>query len=247
MTELSCVNCGCTVIREIPDHFDERWRAKLERVPPVCDACIATGDAEDERQRVERDQVERERRIRARRVASGVPSSLQGLTWSDVQDAPAGPLRGAQAWARGEAAGLLLTGPVGVGKTWLAAAAAWHRLDCAPVGWISVPALLARLSLNFADKTRDDALSTIAGTRALVLDDIDKARRTEYAAEHLFCAIDNRITAGAQLLVTTNLTLSALAERFPEPFGEAIVSRLAQHCAAFALEGTDRRLERFAS
>ena len=164
-----------------------------------------------------------------------------------MQDAPAGPLQGAQAWGRGDADGLLLAGPVGVGKTWLAAAAAWERLERAPVRWFSVPTLFARLSLGFADDGRQDALNVLAGKRALVLDDIDKVRASEYAAEQLFCAIDNRVTAGAQLLITTNLALSTLAGRFPEPYGEAIVSRLAQHCEAFALEGQDRRLERFAS
>ena len=55
------------------------------------------------------------------------------------------------------------------------------------------------------------------------------------------------MTAGAPLLVTTNLGLDALAAKFPEPFGDAIVSRLAGYCEAFALQGHDRRLERFAS
>ena len=137
----------------------------------------------------------------------------------------------------------MLVGPVGVGKTWLAAAAAWALLERKAVRWFSVPTLFARIGLAFADEARQDALNVLAGTQALVLDDIDKARATDYAAEQLFCAIDNRVTAGAPLLITTNLELDALAARFPQPYGEAIVSRLAQHCEAFALEGADRRLE----
>lgn len=84
------------------------------------------------------------------------------------------------------------------------------------------------------------------GTEALVLDDLDKARRSEYASEQLLCAIDKRITAGAPLLVTTNLMPSQLADRFPG-YGPMIVSRLRGYCETFLVEGPDRRLERFAS
>lgn len=113
-----------------------------------------------------------------------------------------------------------------------------------PAALVSVPFLFARLGLAFSDDARQEALNALAATDALVLDDIDKTRPTEYAAEQLFCAIDTRVTAGAGLLVTTNLAPSALAERFPDPYGEAIVSRLVGHCETFALEGGDRRLER---
>ncbi len=138
---------------------------------------------------------------------------------------------------------LLITGPVGVGKTWIAAAAAWARLELAPLHWFSTPLLFARLGTGLGTPQRDEALEVLSGTTALVMDDLDKVRPTEYAAEQVFLAIDNHINEGAALLVTTNLTLSALAEKFPEPFGEAIASRLAGHCETFALEGVDRRLE----
>jgi DNA replication protein DnaC len=47
--------------------------------------------------------------------------------------------------------------------------------------------------------------------------------------------------------VTANLSLDEIAARFPDPFGDAIASRLAQHCETFELTGADRRLVRFAA
>jgi DNA replication protein DnaC len=80
-----------------------------------------------------------------------------------------------------------------------------------------VPVLFAHLGRAFSDDERQDALAGLTGDQALVLDDLDKTWPTEYAAEQLFCAIDKRLTARAALLVTTNLALSELAARYPDP------------------------------
>lgn len=239
--------CGEVFDREIPEHLAEPWRGRLERVPAVCRSCAERMEAEDARRLQEREQLEREERLRARCNASGIPKQLCGLTWDDVaQGNRPDVLDAARRLAAGDSSGLLLAGPVGVGKTWLAAAAAWALLERRALRWLSVPVLFAQLGLAFVDDARQDALAVLTGKQALVLDDLDKVRATEYAAEQLFGAIDNRVTAGAPLVITTNLELGALAAKFPEPFGEAIVSRLAQHCEAFALEGADRRLARTA-
>jgi DNA replication protein DnaC len=247
MTPSSCGRCGATFDREIPAGLAEPWRGMLERTPPVCPTCVERMEAEDEQHELERQAQERAERVLRRREGSGVPLLLRGVSWTDVADTAPRPLFAARAWGAGDLSGLLLAGPVGVGKTSLAAAAAWTRLEHAPLRWLSVPELFSRLALAFGDETREDALKSLAGSQGLVLDDVDKARPSEYAAEQMFYAIDNRVTAGAQLLVTTNLELSELAARFPQPHGAAIVSRLAGYCDAFALDGQDRRLERFAS
>jgi IstB-like ATP binding protein len=183
-------------------------------------------------------------RVDRRRSSSEIPTDLRGLPRPENDSGPSGA---ASAWAAGKLRGLTLTGSVGVGKSYLAARAAWWRMEHEALRWLSVPVLFARLGASFSDEGRQDALRVLVGTTALVLDDIDKTRPTEYAAEQLFCAIDARVTEGAGLLVTTNLVLSVLAERFPEPYGEAIGSRLAGYCETFAMIGPDRRLARFAA
>lgn len=178
------------------------------------------------------------------RLASGIPAGLRDWTLERLgANVRTDVLAAAKAWAEGESRGLLLTGPAGVGKTTVAAAAANGLLGTAPVRWLSVPVMFARLSLQFNDDERNEILRLLVSPTALVLDDLDKSRPSEYAAEQLFLAIDTRVQAGAPLLVTTNLLLSELADRYPEPYGETIVSRLIGTCDCFAVNGADRRLE----
>lgn len=67
---------------------------------------------------------------------------------------------------------------------------------------------------------------------SLFLDDIDKARPTEYAAEQLFELVDAASSFRHQMVVTTNLPVEALIEHFRRAdkefgrFGGAIVRRL---------------------
>jgi hypothetical protein len=182
------------------------------------------------------------RLVESRRDRSGIPAALRGLALPDDGSRASRAIRG---WATGSAErhGLTLTGGVGVGKTFAAAAAAWERVKVEPLRWVSVPALSADLGRAFSDEARHEALSVLVGSDALVLDDIDKVRPSEFTIEVLFTAIDSRMTADAGLLVTTNLPLSELADRY----GDAVVSRLAGYGETFLLEGRDRRLERFAA
>lgn len=249
MTLVTCSECGGEFDRdEIPADMRGSFRRILESHLPWCDECCERADIEIERQAHAQQQHSAAKRAHDRRRVAGIPVKLRDLSWSDVEvgNRPE-VLAAARRWAGGGSPGLLLAGPVGVGKTWLAAAAAWALLERAPLHWLSVPALFARLSLGYADDERQATVRVLAGSTGLVLDDVDKVRATDYAAEQLFCAIDNRVAAGAPLLITTNLRLGELAAKFPDPFGEAIVSRLAQHCEAFALDGHDRRLEGVAS
>ena len=134
-------------------------------------------------------------------------------------------------------------GPVGAGKTYSAATAAWAMLERRPLIWTSAPLLFARLGSGLGSPARDRAVEILTSRKALVLDDLDKARPTEYGAEQIFLAVDNRVSNGVSLLATTNLSLAEISQRFPEPYGEAIASRLAGYCEVRKIEGRDRRLD----
>jgi DNA replication protein DnaC len=75
---------------------------------------------------------------------------------------------------------------------------------------------------------------------ALVLDDIDKAKPTDFARDILFELIDERINNRASLLITTNMN----SGEFAEAYGEAIASRVAGYCEAKRIDGDDRRQSR---
>jgi DNA replication protein DnaC len=238
----SCTRCGVATV-ELPDGLSGAFLELLERTGPVCAACTQELDAAETRAGQDSRDQERGRQLARRREASGIPARYRGLDLAQLH-ADTELVHAARRCAHGELPGLVLGGPVGVGKTWIAAAIAWQLLERQALRWLSVPVLFAHLGLAFDNPIRERALEVLGGTTALVLDDLDKARPSEFAAEQIFCAVDGRVSARRPLIATTNLTLSELAARFPQPHGEAIVSRLVEHCGAFALEGADRRTAR---
>lgn len=228
--EKDCADCGKTVTVESPP--DSMWIA----LGVLCDECdAAQTQIEAERQA----EVLREARY-ARVRSSGLPEVLAGVRFSELQEDGSNntALTRAAEWGRGGITGLVITGPVGVGKTWTAAAAANLYLDRKPLRWFSVARMLAQARAGFKNPARDEVNSVLLDPKmALVMDDIDKVNPTDFARDILFQAIDERVNNRTALLVTTNM-------RYPEieeTYGEPIASRLAGYCEAVRIEGTDRR------
>jgi len=172
----------------------------------------------------------------ARLQVSSLPEALQDFHIAEAVPGPAADA--ASAWARGELGGLCLTGDVGVGKSWLAAAATWERLQTHGVRWVPAARLMTELRSGFNSKAKEQADQIITSRGAIVLDDLDKVNPTEYGREVMFAVIDGRIEAGAPLLVTTNAAISEIALRLGDP----IASRLAGYCQVVRMTGRDRRL-----
>lgn len=201
---------------------------------------------EDDKEELERNTAEaRELRV----SAAAMPHSLikAGLKFEDMLDGAddrrASAIGVCREWASmstpAARPGLYLWGPWGVGKTRLAATAAVARLEHSPIRWVSVALLFAKLAAAWADVDRQKALKVITGKGAVVLDDLDKVNPTENARQQLYTAINERIDAGAPMIVTANAKLSELADTL----GDAIVSRLVGHCTQLELDGPDRRIK----
>lgn len=240
-TDACAGGCGREVTRELAQ--GGRFAHVLNRLPLLCNDCEARQAVELEAEQTQRAARQLAIERRGRHAHSGLPPALAHVDLDRLDAAGCETaIDMARSWAAREICGLLLTGPFGTGKTTIAAGALRHLLERDAGRWVSAPELMAKLGAGFGTEQREWALDLLTARRALVLDDLDKTRPSEYGAEQIFLAVDNAVTRGQRLLVTTNLTVSGLATKWPEPYGEAIASRLAGYCTAISVTGRDRRL-----
>jgi DNA replication protein DnaC len=231
-----CRRCGKATSAEIPDDLKGTTYAPfLERIGVLCDECVAKDDERERAAEAELREADFQNRLRESRM----PKTLRGLTWADLEidDSNRDAVGSAMAWGEGQLRGLVLSGPVGAGKTYLAGAAANALLRRRNVCWFSAPRLMAQARAGFNNPAREEITTLLTKpSLALVLDDIDKISPTEYALDIFFELIDERVANETPLLVTTNLGYDELRKRFNEP----IASRL-KLCAGHRIETDDRR------
>lgn len=215
------------------------------RTALYCPTCAVSLERDAEERQAALDEEHRQATFAERVRRSGLPRAyydhdctLDTLDTVGRVDA----LDAGRRFATGELSGLLLVGPVGVGKSSIAAAAAKRFMhNVGSLRWLPVHQITVHLGLPFDDPVRAATIKALSASNALALDDLDKTRPTAYAAEPLFSAIDRAVSERRPLIVTTNLDLSQLATHWPEPFGVALASRLAGYCETWRIQGTDRR------
>lgn len=149
-------------------------------------------------------------------------------------------------WADGRdpTPNVVLLGPTGTGKSWLAAAAAraWLAARWRPLkaGVRQVPFVYAPV-VDLLDDMRpggDDVMGRHAATCALLwLDDVGAERATEWAAERLYGIVDRRWRDELPTIATTNVP----AEQLGDVLGQRVLSRLAGGALALRVLGKDRR------
>jgi DNA replication protein DnaC len=113
---------------------------------------------------------------------------------------------------------LLLSGPVGVGKTHLAVAIGKHfkEQDGLEVIFTVVPDLLDHLRASFdpkAEHAYDDRFNQIRNAQVLILDDLGTENATPWAREKLFQIINHRYTERFPTIITTNVDLAKIDDR----------------------------------
>lgn len=123
---------------------------------------------------------------------------------------------------------LVLRGPVGVGKSHLAKAAALHLSEHGwPVRFVTARALLDHIKRSFDEQgpRTDHVLELYRSAGVLILDDFGAEYATEWAARELEALIFDRYERHALTLLTTNVAPAELQEHQRDDHGR-LLSRL---------------------
>lgn len=231
----------CTCGRPVAVHAAGAWRVAARH----CGQCLARIDEAADAERLVADRVERRRIARLddpRRAGWSIASYP-----TDAEAVRAGAA--GRAWlADAHAAGrnLLITGPVGAGKTGLAWGLLGELVDAGQRGlFMNARDLLAELRASYRDGARPALFERAMKTATLVLDDLGAERPTAWAVEQIARLIDARYTALLPTIVTSNSGPDALLRHLAVDddvaSGQRIVSRLCEDAIRIRLDSPDRR------
>lgn len=173
-----------------------------------------------------------------------IPSQMRGRRLDDLDRRP-GQEEAATAIAqwcsrwhvipRPRMRGMLLVGPVGVGKTSLACALAYEA--GLPGAYWSARDIAQARSDEIGSGGPSRLARTLSETPLLIVDDLGAGRQHDYVLEVVREIVERRYDASRPVVVTTNL--SPQAQRML--LGERTESRLAAGCDECVITGDDQR------
>jgi DNA replication protein DnaC len=140
------------------------------------------------------------------------------------------------------AEGLLVTGPTGVGKSWIACALG-HKAcrDGKSVLYQRVPRLFEALALARGDGRHARLLKTLARVQLLILDDWGLAKFTDAEQRDLLEILEDRHQR-ASILITSQVPVEQWHEIIGNPtLADAILDRLVHNAHRLQIKGESMR------
>lgn len=140
---------------------------------------------------------------------------------------------------------VLITGPMGVGKTYIAYALA-HKAcqEGISVTYSRAPRLYHDLAISKANGSYAKLMARLALTRLLLIDDFGLAPMTDSETRNFLEVIEDRHLTGSTI-ITSQLPLENWHETIGDPtLADAILDRLVHNAHKIALTGESMRKKR---
>lgn len=193
---------------------------------------------------------------RARKAAARIPERYRNCRLRNFNDLRNESLRKAKAVAKrfvehwpAVDAGLLISGPVGVGKTHLAVAILNELVEAkgATALFCDFSDLLDRIQASFgkgSEESQDDIVAPYRDADLLVLDELGARRPSDWVREVLYGLLNTRYNRGRITILTTNFgdePDSRGGETLELRVGAPVRSRLWEMCQLVTIEAEDFR------